>query len=308
MESIGLLILFALCTLLIQINASNLTLLNILKPQIPQASDSAINNRDFFISPPAKLDPFKTSDGSEINPDFEGSNWNRRDTMFNTLNPITSDHSMDWFPSITTNHPNQSDHSFSSSSNSSIEKDKEYSSNYPEFIHKVSVIDANNFFNDTLSYRRDLKLLNFVFTLISSTSNELNILHLGTGSGYVPLALTILGRHTDAILTLDDQNTWNTAKENIIKDGKSYFLRHLRFKTIENIPNSITSKTSETGKPFDLVVFSKSIPQNYTFPSDLIMGMNPRGFMIYPEDGKKLKMDQLDGNGKFTNIKTIYIK
>ena len=293
--------------------ASTFTDLNKLNPQIPNTSNPPIitnqlestsfGGSDFFTSPPNKLDPFQATDGSEIKPDYDGANWNRRDPMFNNINPMPMrqlSQTDDWFPSITAIKRKSSN---TSGSNSSAIKSDELP-NYREFMDKVSVINANNFFTSTPPYRRDLKLLSLVYNLMSATTRELNILHLGTGSGYVPLALAIFGQHNDTVVSLGDEATSTLAGENIVKDGKQYFLRKLHFGTIDNIPNSPINRASN-GRSFDLVVFSKSVPRDYSFPSSLISVMNPKGYLIYPEEGKRLKIDRLDGNGKFTTTKSI---
>ena len=273
-------------------DASTFTALNRLNPQIPDSHLPTTNTR-FFTSPP---DPFRVTDGSEIKPDYDGADWNRRDPMFNIVNASNDSKLNDWFPSIS-RETGPSNHDKGSIDTATLP-------NYKEFIHKVSVIDANNFYTTSVPYHRDLKLLSLAYNLMTATSRELNVLHLGTGSGYVPLALTIFGRHDDTIVTVNDQGDSGQAKENVKKDGKGHFLRNLNFITVQNIPNSIISRPSN-GRAFDLIVLSQSVPRNYSFPGTLIGVMSPKGYLIYPEDGKRFKLDRLDGNGNLINLKSV---
>lgn len=290
-----------------------------LNPQIPSTSNpqnsSGSSTSDFFTSPPTRLDPFQSTDGGEIRPNYNGADWSIRDPMFNVINPRSSVSSTDdgWFPSITnTSNTSGSTNPINNSSGYNTQNRNSAnistSDNYKEFIHKISVIDANNFYTSPSPYRRDLKLLNLAYNLISSTTRQLNILHLGSGNGFVPLALAILGRYNWKVVSLDDAGSNTPANENILKDGKGSFLRrNLSFSTVENILNSPINRPSN-GKSFDLLVFSKAVPRNFTFPSTVLSVMNPRGYLIYPQDdGKSLKMDRLDGSGQLTNIvnKTI---
>lgn len=302
--------LFKLKVLLISIStiaaASSFDDINKLNPQIPLSSNPSRNGNyggsEFFTSPPTKLDPFQASDGGEIKPNYDASNWNRSDPLFNNVNPLPVGRTEDWFPSISSSPIKRE-----SSNNSATMRNDEIP-DYRQFMNRVSVINANNFYNSTAPYRRDLKLLSLAYSLMSTTQRSLNILHLGTGSGYVPLALAIFGQYNDMVVSLDDRDTSApSATENITKDGKRYYLSKLQFRTVEAIPPSSPISRPSNEKSFDLVVFSKSVPRDYTFPAPLINVMNPRGYLIYPEDGRRLKIDRLDGNGKFYNIKTVQI-
>lgn len=284
-------------------DASTLSDLNSLNPQIPSTSNPQPSSpSEFFTSPPNQLDPFQSTDGGEIRPNYNGADWNRRDPMFNVINPKSS-LSDDWFPSINSSNNSGSYNTSNKASNNTSSTSS--TPNNREFIHKVSVINANNFYTAASPYRRDLKLLSLAYNLLSATSRELNILHLGSGTGYVPLALAVLGRFDCKIVSLDDQSSSSSiANENILKDGKGHFLRNISFSTVENIPNSPINRPPN-GKSFDLIVLSKSVPRNFTFPNTIVSVMNPRGFLIYPEDGKIIKMDRLDGNDRMINIKTL---
>lgn len=290
---------FAIISTLVSCSAS-LADLNTFHPQIPSSVDSQL-----FASSPSPLMP---TDGGEIRPNYDGADWNRRDSMFNTtINPKSSGSSDDWFPSILSNSSNGSGLNNNTFNNSNTYNT--LSASHDEFMHKISVINANNFYTSSAPYHRDQKLLSLAYNLLSATSRRrLNVLHWGGGTGFVPLGLAILGRADCKIVSLDDRSgSSSQANENILKDGKGYFLRNLSFSTVDNIQNVLGNRLV-TGKSFDLVVLTKSVPRNFSFPNSILGVINPRGFLIYPEDGKVLKMDQFEGNGgRLTNIKTLQI-
>ena len=263
-----------------------------LNPQTPLNTPSSSSSstsqpplvNDFFTHEPLKQGPF--TDGSEINPNYTGTGeWDHSNTTFENKTKRGND---GWFPrlvsSSTYHHP-------SLSSSSSYSTDSTAPSG---FMEKSSLINKD-IFNPSPN---ELKLLHMAFNLLNPThSHPLNILQIGTGSGFIPLALTLFCQSADSITSYDVDTS--EAKQNIIRDGKEYFLRKL---SLLNSPISTIPSNSTTNN-YNLIVLSQSIPSNV--PQFIKESISPGGFIIYPNDLRQFKMDRLDENGNLFNIKTI---
>ena len=153
-------------------------------------------------------------------------------------------------------------------------------------------------------------MLSLAYEILSSasiaSSRPLNILHLGTGTGFVPVALAVFSRPVDSVSSLDDSAQVNIAKDNIIRDGKEIFLSRL---SLNQVTNLVTAPIpgAPNNLPYDLIISSKSINHYTSIPRSLKDSLVPRGIIIYPEEAtgfnRRIKVDKIDEYGNLRTIK-----
>ena len=221
-----------------------------------------------------------------------------------------------WFPNLTENNtgsPKGFDQNFyTGNNNSNSSNTNPFKGINSDFQEKLALTKAKNYLISSIPLGRDLKLLSlaheFLFSAISSSSRPLNILHLGSGTGYVSIALAVFSRPFDTIVSLDDKPS-NIAKENIYRDGKEIFLNRLKFNQVTNFSTSLIPR-APNNLPYDLIVSSLAINPLTSIPRSLKESLVPRGIIIYPDEvsagnfNRRIKVDKLDEYGNFHTIKT----
>ena len=334
--------------LILSINCADLqSIFNSIHPQSPQLPPQSQLQSQSQVTPQFQVPQHphnhsiskRISDGGEINPNFNGNNWNRKSPLITDFPPYRPVHKSDteWFPSLNENDRNNNSggsdgsreytnynhhdhynthHRYNHNTYDHRSTNDHYYYNHnnyhdnsdPEFEEKLALINPKNYETTSSILNRDTKLLSLSYEILSTsspTNKPLNILHLGTGSGFVPMALAVFSRPNYSILSLDD--TANYARDNIIRDGKSFFLRRLSLQQVPNLSTALIPRPPNN-LPYDLIISSKSISQSNSFPRSLKDSLVPRGIIIYPEEAgrhRRLKMDRLNEYGHLTNLKTI---
>lgn len=186
---------------------------------------------------------------------------------------------------------------------------------------KLAVINPKNyFFAHPTDHQRDVKLIELAYPLLTShhKHKKLNVLHVGTGSGFLPIALAILSENPNDQITSLAQNRSNLSRatENITTDGKEYFFRKLRILTTSSEyehhdTNSLRIPKPHDGEKYDIIVMSKTVRSDAPFPMTLRDNLvSPGGFLIYPERDysghEKFRLDRLDWHGKLQSEKVLY--
>lgn len=234
-------------------------------------------------------------------------------TTSNNGNNVTK--SSEWFPSLTTSNTNGRYERFNTSNPLNNPYTPNTFNNNSDFQEKLALINPKNYLLTPFTLPRDTKLLSLAHEVLSSASSSytrpLNILHLGSGTGYVPIALAALSRPVDSIVSLDDSMS-NTAKENIYRDGKEIFLNRLKFNQVTSLATALIPRAPNS-LPYDLIVSSKAINALTSVPSSLKDALVPRGIIIYPEESlpgsfnirRRIKVDKIDEYGNLRTIKTV---
>lgn len=268
------------------------------------------------------------STGGDYNPYLNGNNiigkrpdrreWHYESTAQNRPNDkfLTN---TEWFPSLSGNTRSNNDIFDDTGLGNSINSYDHHNnianlslSINSDLQEKLALIHSKNYYISSASLPRDIKLLSLAHEILSSasaaSSRPLNILHLGSGSGFIPIALAVFSRPVDWIISLDDSIS-NSAKENIYRDGKEIFLNRLKF---SQVPNFATAQIprAPNSLPYDLIVSSKAIDQYTSIPLSLKTSLVPRGIIIYPEEAnagslnRRIKVDKIDEYGNLQTIKT----
>lgn len=222
----------------------------------------------------------------------------------------------EWFPSLTSNNTNERYDRFNNPNTTNSPNNPNYlTSTNSDFEEKLALINPKNYLLTTSTHPRDTKLLSLAHEVLSSASSSysrpLNILHLGSGSGFVPIALAVFSRPVDSIVSLDDSMS-NTAKENIYRDGKEIFLNRLKFNQVTSLATALIPRAPNS-LPYDLIVSSMSINPLTSIPPSLKDSLVPRGTIIYPEESfpgsfntrRRIKVDKIDEYGNLRTIKTV---
>lgn len=304
---------------------SKLSLLNPQLPTGPVSGSQSAGNYNYL----------RTSDGGDFNPIFDENRWNQRMIMgqgpassnaASSGNTFSIDSHSGYNPISTIN--NQTPPSYQPQSQQTTHKFVDFSSLqnqnnnlvYPttnttphttasSFNESISVINARLFFSSSQSFHQTAKLLSLTFDLLRAhhPANSLNILHLAnnttSGAGFVPLALAILCGPNDHVVSLNNDSN---AKDNILKDGKEYFLRKLSLHSTSL--SSSPLPRAPNNLPYNLIVLSYTIKVNAPLPKNLKDSLVPGGMIVYPEDTGntfRFRLDKLDDFGNLINIKTI---
>lgn len=317
--------------------------LSAINPQVPQLTPSTASSNSFFSHS-------NTSNGEEINPNFDGNKWNKyTDIWSSNTNSLTAKQkhnnsgnsiggtdngnahiynssyplgtpSPHMFQNqvIRSSTPNLSFDSTSSNLYLLIQKKLAADPTVPTgFLDRIVPVNAA-IYNPSIApeeYFNNLRLLQLAFPLLSTPSHRsLNILNIGTGSGIVPVGLTLISQPGDSITSIDESRDILTqARVNIERDGKQFYL---------GIPGTIFPRLSlQVGSlhhslpksKFELIVINRPIPVNVPFPPALRDILSPRGVIIYTEESRssegniihKFRLDRLDSNGNLITEKII---
>lgn len=300
-----------------------------INPQIPAVQSQPVlplNSIDF---------PVKVSEGTEINPNYNGNLWKpedfpifKRETEVNQAKD--SANSLSWFPDLkgtqkddAVKENSEVTHSFGDYN--SITSKSSPSNNVADLTpaeklkKDLEKINWRYFYSSEVEKQREFALISLAFELLNLRSKAtaavpLNILHIGTGSGYLPLAMAILDPNEDSFIVsvAETDQIRDRAKKNVVDEGKGTNLfasGKLKFETVFSLTTS-PLPSSPNGRPFDLIILSKAVEKSAPLPTNIKEALSARGMIIYPErdaaTGKRrIMLDRLNSSGNLTNIKSI---